>query len=206
MTDDTSVDRLSTAIPLVEPWASRWLGDRRSHGPGYVVGGGRPTGPSGLRRVAGKLRAYRSLAASRKRVLVEAGVLLASTRLGALALSFDRLRRLASLVAGGLPRTTPDGRVSADDLAWAVAAASRYVPRATCLVQAIALEVLLGRHGHPAELCIGMAMGAAGRLEGHAWVTSGGRVLIGGPDVGRFARIAVAGAGCADPARTAARP
>jgi hypothetical protein len=71
-------------------------------------------------------------------------------------------------------------------LIWAVTAASRYVPGATCLAQALAAQVLLGRTGYPARLRIGVAKGEERKFEAHAWVESQGRVVIGGPGLGRF--------------------
>lgn len=59
---------------------------------------------------------------------------------------------------------------------------SRYVPRATCLTQALTAQILLKRYGHPAELKIGVARGKAGELQAHAWVTSDGVVIIGGDE------------------------
>jgi hypothetical protein len=70
--------------------------------------------------------------------------------------------------------------LSEDDLAWAVETASRRVPRATCLTQALALQLLLNREGRPSELRLGVAKRTDGGLEAHAWLESGGRILIGG--------------------------
>jgi hypothetical protein len=72
-------------------------------------------------------------------------------------------------------QTTP----GKDEIVWAVAAASPYVPAATCLTQALATWIILIKHGEEAHLQIGVAKNQAGKLEAHAWVESGGRVLIG---------------------------
>ena len=72
-------------------------------------------------------------------------------------------------------------------LAWAVRVAARRVPKASCLTQAVALESLLADAGMRAEVRIGVARGADGSFEAHAWVEHDGRVLIGGvPDMERF--------------------
>lgn len=65
-----------------------------------------------------------------------------------------------------------------DRVTWAIAVASRYVPKATCLAQAQAMQVLLGRCGHPASLRIGVARSEEGRLHAHAWVESDGRIVL----------------------------
>jgi hypothetical protein len=65
---------------------------------------------------------------------------------------------------------------------WAVRLASRYVPRATCLVQALATQSLLGRNGHAGEVHIGVALDPKLGFRAHAWVESRGEVLIGGSE------------------------
>ncbi len=60
---------------------------------------------------------------------------------------------------------------------WAVTIAGRYVPGATCLVQALVAERVLKRAGHPALLRIGVSNQPGFRA--HAWVESNGKVLLG---------------------------
>jgi len=74
-------------------------------------------------------------------------------------------------------------------LAWAVTIASRYVPRATCLTQALAAQALLERAGHESRIEIGVAKDANQEFEAHAWVTCANQVVIGGPEVARYARL-----------------
>lgn len=61
---------------------------------------------------------------------------------------------------------------------WAVRLASRYVPRATCLTQALTAQMLLNGSGIDSRLQIGVARAAG--FEAHAWVECGGRVVVGG--------------------------
>jgi hypothetical protein len=73
-----------------------------------------------------------------------------------------------------------------------VASAARFVPRATCLTQAIAAHWLLRQGGFPAVLYLGVLRGPGAVFRAHAWVESDGRVLIGGgagKDFTRLARI-----------------
>ena len=71
---------------------------------------------------------------------------------------------------------------------WAVKVASRYVPRATCLTQAVAVQALLAQAGRDSHVEIGVAKDA-GKFEAHAWVVCGDRIVIGGPDVSRYSRL-----------------
>jgi hypothetical protein len=70
---------------------------------------------------------------------------------------------------------------SVDRLAWAVRAAARYVPLATCLTQALALQWLLVRSGHASSVHLGARKSPEGKFEAHAWIECENRVVIGGP-------------------------
>jgi hypothetical protein len=84
------------------------------------------------------------------------------------------VRRLAGARRAGAAPTAPIATV-----VWAVEAASRLIPRASCLTQAVAARLLLHRSGYDSQLCVGVG-GASGRFTAHAWLERGGRVLIGG--------------------------
>lgn len=71
--------------------------------------------------------------------------------------------------------TVPESAV----IVWAVEQASRVVPHATCLTQALSARILLGHFGHPSHLCLGVARGERGEFRAHAWLEWQGRVLIG---------------------------
>lgn len=115
--------------------------------------------------------------------LVRAGLSLASHR---------RLRRAF------LPprRLGPADRDAAARVGWAVRHAARLVPRATCLTQALAAQIMLARRGVPSVLQIGVDRAAdstgSARFEAHAWLEVDGLVLVGGTadSLARYARIA----------------
>jgi hypothetical protein len=80
--------------------------------------------------------------------------------------------------------------VPVERLAWSVRVVARSVPGARCLTQALALQWILSRAGYAATLHIGVAMGGSRKLESHAWVEHGGRVIIGDdPALLRFVPI-----------------
>ena len=62
---------------------------------------------------------------------------------------------------------------------WAVEAAGRRMPGATCLTQSMALQILLGRMGQQTRLRLGVAKGQSGEIEAHAWVEAQGRIIAG---------------------------
>lgn len=74
---------------------------------------------------------------------------------------------------------TPRQRFSEGQIAWAVRAAARYVPTANCLPQAIVAKQLLEEQGYHPLLRIGVQPPQALDLKAHAWVESGGRILVG---------------------------
>jgi hypothetical protein len=82
-------------------------------------------------------------------------------------------RRLSTPRARRAPGTV-------DEVVRAVVRAAGGVPRATCLTRAIVASVMLGRRGMPASIRFGVARDVAGKFIAHAWVESGGRIVIGG--------------------------
>jgi hypothetical protein len=116
------------------------------------------------------------------RLTAEAWTLVIAARIGLRVLPFGRVRALARRMAR---RSRRAPGASPDEIAAALAGASRAVPRATCLVRALAGAVLLARHGHAATLRIGVAGGRPGAIA-HAWVESDGVVLVGEDEQGSY--------------------
>lgn len=125
------------------------------------------------------VRRFAALAPAERRLVVRALLTVLTVRLGMALGLFGALRgRLARVgpVPGGW------GGVPPERIAWAVRAVARRVPGTTCLVQALAAAALLRRHGMDADVRIGVTRGDRGALEAHAWVESGGRVVLGGTE------------------------
>ncbi len=99
--------------------------------------------------------------------------LLLAVDLALRAVSFARLeRRLAPAPAGGTPDEETIGR-----LVWSVAAAARHhLYPMRCVPRALTLRWLLGRHGLPTVLKIGV-LRRDGALTAHAWVERDGRAI-----------------------------
>ncbi len=117
------------------------------------------------------------LAPAERRLVLVAAVLVGAVRVGLSLLSFPTLRQFLALLA----RAHASAPLPAERIAWAVVAAGRRIPGATCLVQALAAQVLLARHGHGAELRIGVARATDG-IEAHAWLERDGEPIFGEPD------------------------
>lgn len=82
-----------------------------------------------------------------------------------------------------LPPDKCQDNSSARKIIWAVRSASMFVPRASCLTQALAALILLSDSGCHADLRIGVArsgMSGADPLTAHAWLEKDGKVILGG--------------------------
>ena len=68
-----------------------------------------------------------------------------------------------------------------NQLLGAMDTAGRNVPRATCLVRAMAGQAFLARYGHETDLRIGVLKDQSEKgVKAHAWLESQGLVLLGG--------------------------
>ena len=128
---------------------------------------------------------------ARKRLLIEAVVLLALARLAVLALPF----RWVSKVLGRQGAQTPLRDHSAHErpiraVRSTLRKVSRHVPwTSKCLDQAITGKIMLARRGIPATIYFGVKKDDKGELDAHAWLRSGSVYVAGGQIRGRFAVI-----------------
>jgi hypothetical protein len=118
-------------------------------------------------------------------LVVRALFVVCSIRLGLWLLPIGTVRRFV-LRTGKTRSVCP----SIPRLVWAVRAVSRIVPLATCLTQALTLQWLLSRYGHPSRIHLGARRNSTGRFEAHAWVECEGRVVIGGAEAPNYVSLA----------------
>lgn len=116
------------------------------------------------------------LRADERGLALRALLLVAAIRIALWFLPFKRLRRLTGDWKNVPLAVAHDMPVSR--LVWAVRAASRRIPAATCLTQSLALHCLLTRAGHHSQLRIGANKNQAGRFQAHAWVEYDGEPLL----------------------------
>lgn len=126
-----------------------------------------------------RLKRFIQLAGAERRILIRVGLVVGMTRAALWFLSADTVRRVSARVARGTAG-------SVEQLVWAVKTVSRYLPRATCLTQALAAQALLARSGFPSQVEIGVAKDDLQRLQAHAWVVCYGQVVLGGQEANHY--------------------
>ncbi len=109
-------------------------------------------------------------------------------RIGVWTLPFRRLQNLFDLCKWLPFSVSPETPVNR--LVWAVLAASKRIPAATCLTQSLALHSLLDRSGYDSKLHIGVARDADTGFQAHAWVEQGGQIWLSSrSDTARYVQV-----------------
>jgi len=117
------------------------------------------------------------------RLFAASAALLPVIRLLLLVAPFEAIhRRTRTRTAPRAIAAPEEGVVAA--VVWSVRAAARRIPFATCLSQALAVQLLLARRGIESTLWLGARRTEVGNFSAHAWVQCGGRFVIGGPTEG----------------------
>ena len=133
-----------------------------------------------------RLRSLIRLRPSERRAVLTALVSVAGARLLLWVLPYRSVRALLESTIPRAPAPPAGERAQlADGIARDVARTARAVPGATCLVQALAAEWLIRRTGASAVVRFGVAREEQ-RIGAHAWVESGGRVVLGAEGADHF--------------------
>jgi len=130
-----------------------------------------------------RIRKFARLPAAERHLVIRAATVVGLMRLG---LWFFSFRRISALLRRRRPRLRPANAASPERIGWAIRVASRYLPGATCLVQALAGLVLLEGAGLPARLYIGVARNDQTPFRAHAWVKSQDNVIVGGHELQQY--------------------
>jgi hypothetical protein len=116
---------------------------------------------------------------------------LLAMRLALWTLPFARVVRISEAMSRPMHTDAAGAKPSPDRIAWAVEHVCRVVPGGkNCLVRALATGIVLKRHGYPSELKIGVRKPTGGRFEAHAWLESGGNVVIGDFQLDQYVPLA----------------
>lgn len=133
-----------------------------------------------------RLSKFWAMPSAERFLLLKGLALLAAASIACRLFSFQDFRRFLARKRTGVNRAIPAERICS-----IIVAAARFVPGATCLVQAIVAESLIAQGGRKADLVIGVCRNGK-KPRAHAWIESDGNVLMGGPDSGvHFERLTV---------------
>lgn len=109
------------------------------------------------------------------RLLTKALIIVTIVRL---VLSFRGYRSVLDMIARVDPRA--NAGLPLPLLSWAVERVAAFVPKATCMTQALSLRYLAAREGEYCMVRIGVKHEPGKPFEAHAWVLHNGVVVIGG--------------------------
>ncbi|MBI3197789.1 MAG: lasso peptide biosynthesis B2 protein [Rhodospirillales bacterium] len=137
-----------------------------------------------MRRIA----TFLALPTADRLLALEALSTLVAVRVALPLVAIERLRAWAGRVKP-MPRPVekPVER-PIERIVWAVGAASRLLPRTTCLASALTLQRVLSKEGHGSDLHIGVAKQGE-KFSAHAWLACEGRILVGEVEHGRFTQL-----------------
>jgi hypothetical protein len=130
-------------------------------------------------------RKFRALSSAERDLLLRTAILVVCVRTALSLIPFLRLKNYLTRRATHQPNRET---IPVERIIWAVRTAAAYIPRATCLTQALAAKYQLERFGHRAQLHIGVAR-QDGRFLAHAWVECEGATVLGGEVAGRYAPL-----------------
>jgi len=135
-----------------------------------------------------KLGKFRQLPAADQWLVVRAAFWLGIARI---RLAITPFRRLSE----GLARDADASSAEADPeyverVGYAVRAAASNVPwRSDCFPQTIAGRTLLSRNGYATTIHLGVEKNGQGDIAGHAWLTCGDEVVVGGENLNRYTEM-----------------
>ena len=136
-------------------------------------------------RLKDKLRRFAALDRVDMWLLMRAVGWLAVARVMVLLISFKRLAARFSVSEDSTERE-PDPEFMSK-VSWAVAAAANNVPwRSDCFPQTIAASKLLRTRGHESTIHLGVERASDNNIAGHAWLTCGETVVVGGENLERY--------------------
>ena len=135
-----------------------------------------------------RISRFNALDGADKYLLMRAVGWLAVARVMMLAMSFKRLAARLSVSEDSTGRDTDPEVLS--KVSWAVAAAANNVPwRSDCFPQTIAASRILRKCGHGSTIHLGVERTSDDNIAGHAWLTCGRTVVVGGEDLERYTEM-----------------
>ena len=131
------------------------------------------------------LRSVLALSTRERLLVAEAAVLLVGVGAAVRVVAYTRVRALL----GSMPAPLLGGEATPENVGWAVSAGGGAVPGdPSCLVRALVAEAMLERRGNETALRFGVD-DAGADVEAHAWLESGGEIVVGGENREAYTRL-----------------
>ena len=89
--------------------------------------------------------------------------------------SFSNVKKISKKISR--TNKNQNDQIKVEDIIWSINAVSCYIPRSTCLTQAITAQILLSRHNHPSKLKIGVTK--KDEFIAHAWLEIDDKIVLG---------------------------
>jgi len=107
-----------------------------------------------------------------------------------LRINSRRAKAMIAAPAGQAPTIEPRQAALVERVAFVIPRVAARLPwLADCLVQALAAERWLGRHGVATTLTLGVPRDKPADFEAHAWLSAGSRIVTGG-DISGYVPLA----------------
>ncbi|MEM7698433.1 MAG: lasso peptide biosynthesis B2 protein [Verrucomicrobiota bacterium] len=137
------------------------------------------------------LQRFFAVDAARKRLVLEALVILTWARVVVWIVPFRQVAKMLSSSKASEPIGSP---AEANNIGWAIRVVSNRVPGFHCLVQGLAATRMLHRRGLPASTHFGVRKDPeTAAIGAHAWVICDGEVITGERNRSNFEPIATFG-------------
>jgi len=115
------------------------------------------------------------LSNNKKSLFIKSLTLMLFIRISLTMLPFSKIKKISKIFSR--MNNNKKNNLSIEDIIWSIHIVSNYVPRATCLTQAITAQILLYRHDHFSKLKIGVIK--KDNFEAHAWLEINNKIILG---------------------------
>lgn len=129
----------------------------------------------GWQRSMNQIKHFLRLSVDKKSLLIKSIILTTLIRLCLYLIPFKKI--YATFNKFSRIKINPKNSKKVEDIIWSVMVATHYVPKSTCLVQAITAQILMTHYNHDSILRIGVKKSKD--FEAHAWVEINSKIVFG---------------------------
>lgn len=133
-----------------------------------------------MRKISSFINSFIKLSSRNKLLAFESLFWVTIIRIMVWVFPFTFVQKSAKKMANSISRKdqNPNTRIPIYQIKFMITMAASFVPRATCLVQALAGYILFSKYSYTTQIKIGV-LNEEGVFEAHAWLEHGGNVVLG---------------------------